>query len=65
MLLVEKCTFFINSFLFEIRLGIMFNNILDRKETFFDDKKIQSLKVPKLAFLKGPMLLVKKMLFLY
>ena len=46
----------------------MFNNVLDRKETFFGHKKIQSFKVPKIAFFQRglPMLLVKKSnFFLY
>ena len=34
MLLVKKCTFFINLFLVKIRLEIMFNIVLDRKGTF-------------------------------
>ena len=28
----------------------MFNNVLDRKETFFGHKKIKSFKVPKITF---------------
>ena len=38
MILVKKCTVFINLFLVKIRLEIMFNNVLDRKETFFGHK---------------------------
>ena len=34
MLLVKKCNFFLYLFFLKIRLEIMFNNVLDRKETF-------------------------------
>ena len=46
MLLVKKCNFFLYLFSAKIRLQIRFNNVLDRKETFFDCKKniLQSLK---------------------
>ena len=45
MLLVNKCNFFHYLFSTKIRLEIRFNNVLDRKETFFDyKKKFQSLK---------------------
>ena len=46
MLLVKKCNFFLYLFSAKIRLQIRFNNVLDRKETFFDCKKniFQSLK---------------------
>ena len=45
MLLVSKCNFFHYLFSTKIRLEIRFNNVLDRKETFFDYKKnFQSLK---------------------
>ena len=46
MLLVSKCNFFHYLFLTKIRLEIRFNNVLDRKETFFltIKKKFQSLK---------------------
>ena len=45
MLLVSKCNCFHYLFSTKIRLEIRFNNVLDRKETFFDNKKnFQSLK---------------------
>ena len=50
MLLVKKCIFFLELFSVKIRLEIMFNNVIDGKETFFGHKKIQSFKVPKIAF---------------
>ena len=34
MLLVKNCNFFLYLFSLKIRLEIMFNNVLDRKETF-------------------------------
>ena len=40
MLLVKKFIFFLYLFLVKIRLETRFNSILDRKETFFDYKKI-------------------------
>ena len=42
MLLVKKFIFFLYLFLVKIRLETRFNSILDRKETFFDYKKIFS-----------------------
>ena len=36
MLLVIKCHFFGFLFSLKIRLEIRYNNVLDRKETFFD-----------------------------
>ena len=53
MLLVKKCTLFINLFLVKIRLEIMFNNVLDRKETFFGHKKFSLSKTQKSNFFKG------------
>ena len=53
MLLVKKCTLFINLFLVKIRLEIMFNNVLDRKETFFNHKKFNLSKSQKSHFSKG------------
>ena len=38
MLLVTKCNFFHYLFSLKIGLEIRLNDILDRKETFFDDK---------------------------
>ena len=40
MLLVKKFIFFLYLFLVKIRLETRFNSILDRKETFFDYKKV-------------------------
>ena len=48
MLLVKKFIFFLYLFLVKIRLETRFNSILDRKETFFDYKKI--FQAPKIAF---------------
>ena len=53
MLLVKKCTLFINLFLVKIRLEIMFNNVLDRKETFFGHKNFNLSKSQKSHFSKG------------
>ena len=53
MVLVKKCTFFINLFLVEIRVEIMFNNVLERKETFFGHKKSNLSKSQKSHFSKG------------
>ena len=46
MLLVKKCQFFLYLVLVKTRLEIRFNNVVDRKETFFDykDKIFQSPK---------------------
>ena len=38
MLLVKKCQFFHYLFSLKIRLEIRFNNVLKRKEPFFDYK---------------------------
>ena len=46
MLLVKKCQFFHYYFLLKIRLEIRFNNVPDRKETFFDYKN-KTLQSPK------------------
>ena len=51
MLLVNKCNFFHYLFSTKIRLEIRLNNVLDRKETFFDYKK-KNFKVSKIAFLQ-------------
>ena len=52
MLLVKKCQFFHYLFLLKIRLEIRFNNVPDRKETFFEyqNKTLQSPK--RLHFFK-------------
>ena len=52
MLLVNKCNFFHYLFSTKIRLEIRLNNVLDRKETFFDYKKKIS-KSQKSHFYKG------------
>ena len=46
----KNVIFFLYLFFLKIRLEIMFNNVPDRKETFFGHKKIQSFKVPEIAF---------------
>ena len=38
MLLVKNCNFVHYFFLLKIRLELRFNNVLDRKKTFFDYK---------------------------
>ena len=53
MVLVKKCAFFINLFLVEIRVEIMFNNVLERKETFFGHKKSNLSKSQKSHFSNG------------
>ena len=46
----QKMYFFLDLFSDKIRLEIMFNNVLERKETFFGHKKMSSFKVPKITF---------------
>ena len=46
MLLVKKCSFFLELFSVKIRLEIMFNNVIDGKETFFG-KKTSIFQSPK------------------
>ena len=46
----QKKIFFLYLFSVKIRLEIIFNNVLDRKETFFWPQKIQYFKVFKIAF---------------
>ena len=53
MLLVKKCNFFLYLFFLKIRLEIMFNNVLDRKETFFGHKNFSLSKSQKSHFSKG------------
>ena len=53
MLLVKKCIFFLELFSVKIRLEIMFNNVLERKETFFGHKKFNLFKSQKSDFSKG------------
>ena len=40
-------------FFFKLRLEIMFNNVLDRKETFFGHKNFTLSKSQKSHFFKG------------
>ena len=53
MLLVKKCSFFLQLFSVKIRLEIMFNNVLERKETFFGHKKSIFLSPKNGIFPKG------------
>ena len=53
MILVKKCGFFLELFSVKVRLEIMFNNVLERKETFFGHKKFNLLKSQKSHFSKG------------
>ena len=53
MLLVKNCNFFLYLFFLKIRLEIMFNNVLDRKETFFGNKNFNLSKSQKSHFSKG------------
>ena len=53
MLLVKNCNFFLYLFSLKIRLEIMFNNVLDRKETFFGHKHFNLSKSQKSHFSKG------------
>ena len=46
MLLVKKCSFVLELFSVKIRLEIMFNNVIDGKETFFG-KKTSIFQSPK------------------
>ena len=43
----KNCNFFLYLFSFKVRLEIMFNNVLDRKETFFGNKKFSLSKTHK------------------
>ena len=53
MLLVKECNFFLYLFSLKIRPEIMFNNVLDRKETFFGHKNVNLSKSQKSHFSKG------------
>ena len=53
MLLVKKCIFFLELFSIKIRLEIMFNNVLERKETFFGHKKSIFLSLKNRIFPTG------------
>ena len=49
----EKCNFFHYLFSLKIRLEIMFNDVLDRKETFFDYKNKIFQRLKNRIFSKG------------
>ena len=51
--LVKNCNFFLYLFSLKIRLEIMFNNVLDRKETFSGHKNFSLSKSQKSHFSKG------------
>ena len=53
MLSVKKWNLFSLFVSVRIKLEIMFKNVLDRKETFFDHNKFSLLKSQKLNFPKG------------
>ena len=65
MILVKKYNFFLCFVSVKIRLQIMFNNVLERKETFIGPKKFNLWKSPKLHFSKGvnPCFWSKKVFF--
>ena len=67
MLLVKKCNFFLYLFSLKIRLEMMFNNVLDRKETVFGHKNFNLSKSQKSHFFKGvnPCFWSKTNFFLY
>ena len=52
MLLVKECNCFLYLFSLKIRPEIMFNNVLDRKETFFGHKNVNLSKSQKSHFSK-------------
>ena len=49
----KNVVFFLELFSVKIRLEIMFNNVLERKETFFGHKKSNLSKSQKSHFSKG------------
>ena len=53
MLLVKQCFFFLQLFSVKTRLEIMFNTLLETKETFFSHKKFSLSKSQKSHFPKG------------
>ena len=53
MLLAKKSLFFLELFSVKIRLEIMFNNVLERKETFFGQKKSIFFSPKNQIFPKG------------
>ena len=61
----KNCNFFLYLFSFKVRLEIMFNNVLDRKETFFGNKKFSLSKTHKSHFFKGvnPFFWLKNVIF--
>ena len=65
MLLVKQCFFFLQLFSVKRRLEIMFNTLLETKETFFSHKKFSLSKSQKSHFPKGvnPCLWSKNVVF--
>ena len=53
MLFIKECNFFFFCFLVKIRPEIMFNNVIDGKETFFGKKKNNLSKSQISHFSKG------------
>ena len=53
MLLVKNRNFFLYLLSVKIRLEIMFNNVLDRKEIFFGNKNFNLFQFQKSHFSKG------------
>ena len=53
MFLIKKCNFFLYLFSLKIGLEIMFNNVLDRKETFFGHKNSIFQSPKKTLFSEG------------
>ena len=64
---VKKCIFFLFWFSLKITLEIMFNNVLDRKETFFGHKNFNLSKSQKSHFSNGvnPWFWSKNVFFLF
>ena len=50
MILVKKHQFFLYNFLVKLRLEIMFNGVLNKKEAFLEYQKVSFSKSPKLHF---------------
>ena len=53
MLLVKKSSFFLELFSVKIRREIIFNDVIERKETFLGHKKFSLSKSQKSHFSKG------------
>ena len=64
---VKKCNFFLFWFSLKITLEIMFNNVLDRRETFFGHKNFNLSKSQKSHFSSGvnPWFWSKNVFFLF